>query len=432
MSIIYDLIFFAVVIIYLPVYLFKKKFHRGFCLRLGILPKNLALDRPIWIHAVSVGEVMAVRRLVEELRKIFPNKRLVISTVTSTGNKIARRIAAEGDFITYLPLDFSFIVRNVMDRINPSVFIIAETELWPNLISYLYQKKISVIVVNGRISDSSFRGYLAIRFLIKPILNKITMFCVQSNRDAQRLISLGVSKDKVNISGNMKFDNADYADRKIADYADKYKILLGLSKDDKLWVAGSTHPGEEEIILGVYKELSEKIPDLRLLIAPRHPERTAQIEKLIIQYNFKPVRISQLDLTAQTQDPAAIFILDTVGQLINYYAIADIVFVGGSLVKKGGHNILEPASLDKPVIFGAHMFNFPDIAELFLINNAAISVRNREELKIKIIYLLQNPSRITELTLRAKELILTNQGATRRNLEFIKEEVNKKDDGDQG
>jgi len=430
MSIIYDLVFFAVVIIYLPIYLFKNKFHRGFFLRLGILPKNLALDRPIWIHAVSVGEAMAVRGLADELRKALPNKKLVISTVTSTGNKIAKGMAGEGDFVTYLPLDLGFIVRNVIDRINPSVFIIAETELWPNLISYLYRKNIPAIVVNGRISDSSFRGYLAIRFLIKPILNKITVFCAQANRDAQRLISLGVSKNKINITGNMKFDFKDYADLK-KDYTD-YKLRLYLGSKERLWVAGSTHPGEEEIILGVYKELSEKIPDLRLLIAPRHPERAAQVEKLIIQYNFKPVRISQLDTTSHIPAPTPVFILDTVGQLINYYAIADIVFVGGSLVKTGGHNILEPASLAKPVIFGPHMHNFRDIAELFLINNAAIQVHNQEELKINIIYLLRNSSKITKLCQRAKELILQNQGATRRNLEFIKEKVNKKSDGDQG
>jgi 3-deoxy-D-manno-octulosonic-acid transferase len=421
MSIIYDLIFFAAVIIYLPIYLFKKKFHRGFFLRLGILPKNLALDRPIWIHAVSVGEAMAVRGLADELRKAFPNKRLVISTVTSTGNKIAKRMAGEGDFVTYLPLDFSFIVRNVIDRINPSVFIIAETELWPNLISCLYQKNVPAIVVNGRISDSSFKGYLAIKFLIKPILNKITVFCVQANRDAQRLISLGVSKNKINITGNMKFDVVFY---KIESSAlARHRQSLGLSFSDRLFVCGSTHPGEEKAILEVYKALQKKFSNLKLIIAPRHPERAAQVEKLIIQYNFKPVRISQLDPTPQAPHPTPIFILDTVGQLINYYAIADIVFVGGSLVKTGGHNILEPASLDKPVIFGAHMFNFRDIAELFLINNAAISVHNQEELKIKIIYLLQNPPRVTELTLRAKELILSNQGATRRNLEFIRQQL---------
>jgi len=318
-------------------------------------------------------------------------------------------------------LDFSFIVRNVIDRINPSVFIIAETELWPNLISCLYQKNVPVIVVNGRISDSSFKGYLAIKFLIKPILNKITVFCVQANRDAQRLISLGVSKNKINITGNMKFDVVFY---KIESSAlARHRQSLGLSFSDRLFVCGSTHPGEEKAILEVYKALQKKFSNLKLIIAPRHPERAAQVEKLIIQYNFKPVRISQLDPTPQAPGPTPIFILDTVGQLINYYAIADIVFVGGSLVKTGGHNILEPASLDKPVIFGAHMFNFRDIAELFLINNAAISVHNQEELKIKIIYLLQNPPRVTELTLRAKELILSNQGATRRNLEFIKQQL---------
>lgn len=397
-------------------YIFKGKFHRGFLLRLGILPKGLILDRPVWIHAVSVGEAMAVRGLIEELRKVYPKKQFIISTVTPTGNKIARTIGKEGDFITYLPLDFSFIVQNVIDKINPSLFILAETEIWPNLIRCLSKKNIPIITVNGRISDGSFKGYLMIKFLVKPILKKIRLFCVQTERDAQRLECLGVTAQQIKITGNMKFDIAGLK----ADFPD-YKQALGLRRaQDKLLVAGSTHPGEEEIILKVYRDLSGEFPDLRLLIAPRHPERAGYVERVAGKYNFNPVRISNLDAQAQI-NPRTVFILDTVGQLISFYAIADIVFVGGSLIKKGGQNILEPGALGKPVLFGPHMSNFRDIAQLFLNQKAAVMVHNPQELKTGIKYLLDNPDKAGELGEAAREVILENQGATLRNIQYIKE-----------
>ena len=259
---------------------------------MGILPRYVSLNNSIWVHAVSVGEAVAVRILIEELRKFYPTKRFVISTVTATGNKIAKGIAEKTDFVTYLPLDFSFIVKRVINKIRPSLFIIAETEIWPNLISYLARLNIPIVIVNGRISDSSFRGYLMIKFLLRPILNKISLFCVQTQRDAQRLIGLGVSGDKINITGNMKFDFKDYTDLK-KDYTD-YRLKLGLNPKEKLLVMGSTHPGEEEIILNVYQGLNKEFPDLRLLIAPRHPERAKDIEKIVIKYGLNLVRVSQL------------------------------------------------------------------------------------------------------------------------------------------
>ena len=206
MFILYDLIFLVFTLIYLPIYLFRGKFHRGFLARLGILPKNLSLDRPVWIHAVSLGEAISTRGLVEELRKAYPHKKFALSTVTATGNKIAREISRTGDFVTYLPLDFSFTVKTVINRINPGLFIIAETEIWPNLIAHLSKKGIPIVTVNARISDSSFKGYSAIKPLIKPILNKISLFCAQADLDADRLKKLGVAADKIKVTGNMKFD----------------------------------------------------------------------------------------------------------------------------------------------------------------------------------------------------------------------------------
>ncbi len=416
MFIIYDLIFLVISIVYLPIYLLRGKFHRGFWARLGVLPKGLALDQPIWIHAVSVGETQAVKVLIEELRKAYPAKKFVISTVTATGNKIAKTIARDGDLVTYLPLDFSFIIRNVINKVRPKVFILAETEIWPNLISCLYKKNIPILVVNGRISDRSLGGYRLVRFLAKPILNKVNFFCLQTERDAERLRSLGVAPDKIKVTGNMKFDITVDTEK---DYA-AYKLKLGLLPGEKLFVAGSTHPQEEEIILGAYQELCLTYPELKLLIAPRHPERAKGIENLVSSAGFRPVLASQLPLAACNCIARPVFILDSIGELLNYYAIAEVIFIGGSLAKTGGHNILEPVAFGKPVLFGPYMFNFKDIAGLFLNHQAAISVQDQAGLEQAVKDLLSGSSLGRELSRRAKELLESNRGSSRRNLEVIK------------
>jgi 3-deoxy-D-manno-octulosonic-acid transferase len=415
MFIIYDLVFLIVAIFYLPIYLFRKKFHRGFLSRLGILPKNLRLNKPVWVHAVSVGEAKAIKGLVEGLRRIYPDKQFVISTVTPTGNKIAQGLAGPQDLVTYLSLDLSFIVKSVIGRINPSLFIIAETEIWPNLINCLYKRKIPVIIVNGRISDASFKGYMCVKFLLKAILTKIGFFCVQTLRDSQRLQSLGVDKGKIQITGNMKFDAVTDLKTDTQDY----KLILGLKDEDRLLVAGSTHPGEEEIVLGAYKGLLEKFPNLKLLIAPRHPERSKDIAGIVSGLGLCSVFVSATAFECNCVT-RLVFILDTIGQLVNFYNIADVVFVGGSLVKKGGQNILEPGSLGKPVLFGPHMFNFRDIADLFLSNKAAILVRNEEDLRDRVTDILNNPALASGLGEVARQLILQNQGATERNLQYIR------------
>lgn len=412
MFILYDLIFLLFTAMWLPVYLLRRKFHPGFLTRLGFIPCDLHLEKPIWVHAVSVGEVMAIRGLLESLREIYPGKSIVISTVTPTGNEIARSMAKEGDCVIYLPLDFSFIVRAVINKIRPSLFVLAETEIWPNLIHILYKNKIPVVVVNARISDRSIKGYSLIKFLIKPILNKISAFCAQTETDAMRLAVLGVAKDKIQISGNMKFDLKPHV-------LSFDNINLGLLEDEQLLVCGSTHPGEEEIILRVYKNLLKRFPSLRLLIAPRHPERAKEISVLVQQAGFGPVFLSLLR-TTNHELRTNVFILDTIGQLLNYYALADIVFVGGSLVKRGGHNVLEPAWQGKPILFGPHMFNFRDITDMFIKNKAGILVNSEMELEEKINYLLVNPDAADELSKRAKALIAQNQGATFRNSEVIK------------
>lgn len=419
MTIIYDILFLFVAIVYSLVYLFKGKFHQGFLARLGFLPNDIHLNHPIWIHAVSVGEVASIKMLVGLLKAAYPDRQFVISTVTPTGNRIARGFSGKDDFVTYLPFDLSFIVKKVIDRISPSLFIIVETELWPNLITFLNSRKIPVVVVNARISDRSFGRYRLAKLIFKPLLNKINLFCAQSDLDAGRLIRLGVREDKIKVTGNVKFDMVVYEDKatKAADLSSK----LGIGAESKFFVAGSTHPQEEEIILSAYKKILPDFPYLKLLIAPRHPERSAEIGKIISGFGFQTVYVSKLESLCARCIPRPVFVLDVIGRLMDFYQISDIVFVGGSLVIKGGHNILEPASLGKPILSGQHMFNFRDIAELFLRNNAIIVVHNDEEIAVNVRELLNDASLRQALGSAGRALILQNKGATARNLELIRE-----------
>lgn len=412
MVIIYNLIFLLFALINLPVYLLKGKFHKGFSARFGKLPKDLFLDKPIWVHAVSVGEALAAAGLIEELRRSYPAKKFVISTVTPTGNKLANKCAKAGDLVTYLPFDLSWIISSVIDRIDPSLFVIAETEIWPNLIRYLHSKHIPVVIVNGRISDKSLKGYLAIKSILSPTLRRIDLFLAQTGLDAERFKAIGSPEDRVKVTGNMKFDNADSFQ---VESPDKTRSLLGLKPQDLLFTAASTHPGEEKIILSVYKELLAESPGLRLLIAPRHPERAHEIFGLAKKSGFDSARITKLHEGLPT-NANTVFILDTIGQLLNFYNASEIVFVGGSLIKKGGHNILEPAALAKPIVFGPNMFNFRDMADLFLKNKAAIMVQDGIELKACIADLLKDAKGAREMAGRAKQLIRDNQGATLCNI----------------
>lgn len=417
MAIVYDILFFFLTLIYLPVYLFRRRFYPGFSRRLGFLPEDLELDRPIWVHAVSVGEAVAARGLIEELRAAYPRKQFVISTVTPTGNRIARSIAQEGDFATYLPLDFNFIVRHVIDTLRPCLFIIVETELWPNLIAHLARRRIPLVMVNGRISDRSFSGYRRARFLFKPLLKKVALFCVQGERDASRLEALGVGREAIRVAGNMKFDiRIEYAGGEA-----EVRQRLGLGDTARLLVAGSTHPPEEEIILEAYRSVCKEFPGLRLLIAPRHPERAFEVMRMVRCRGATPVRMSQHGSARLDADSGKnVFILDTVGELLQFYACADIVFVGGSLARKGGHNILEPASFAKPILTGPHLYNFPDIAELFIAGGGCIVVRTPAQLVERIGELLRDPAAAGRLGEAGRSLIRAHQGATRRHAELLR------------
>ncbi|MBN2097721.1 MAG: 3-deoxy-D-manno-octulosonic acid transferase, partial [Candidatus Omnitrophica bacterium] len=378
---------------------------------------------PIWLHAVSVGETQAARPLVEYLKLKYPDSTLVISTVTATANKIAKNLISPNELVIYSPLDISFVVKKTLDLINPKLLIIAETEIWPNLIVNAASRNVPIVMVNGRISSGSFRNYKLFPCFLRPILLKINLFAMQTKTDAQRIIELGAEENKVKVTGNMKFDilGSEFVVR---------SSELGLKENEKLFIAGSTHRGEEQVILRAYQDLVKTHPDLKLLIAPRHIERVAEIEKLITRFGFRAQRVSAI-FTTNYELPSfakasegrrttnSILILDTIGQLRNLYQLADIVFIGGSLISHGGQNPIEPAYFSKAILFGPDMSNFSSVSETLLKQKAAILVRDAVQLKESCLSLLTDSEMARDLGQRAKQIIEQNRGATFKNLELI-------------
>jgi len=418
----YDIGFAIFSLFYLPTLIFKGKLHRDFLERFGAYgaakQKQLAAcNNAIWIQAVSVGEVVLCKTLIPLLKEEFPASPIVLSTITRTGNDLAKKLYANEAIIIYFPLDFSFVVKKVMGLIRPRIYVMIETEIWPNMLKEAACRSVPSILINGRISDRSFGKYKLARPFLQTTLRTISKFCMQSDADAERIVSLGALRDRVVITGNMKFDIRPLHDPA---KAEEMKRLLGLAAGDKLFVAGSTHRGEEEIAVRIFKELSREFRGLKLLIAPRHVERTREIEVLIKKIGFEPIRFSYLPANRQTGKPAnTIFILDTIGQLKDAYAVATLVFIGGSLVKYGGQNPIEPAIFEKPILFGPHMFNFKNITAKFLEDRAAVQVADEKELLERSRFLLIDASKRSALGKNARRMVSENRGATERNLEAI-------------
>lgn len=425
----YSIGFFIFSIIYLPVLIFKGKLHSQFSERFAHFDKMkerslLAGKGPIWIQAVSVGEVALCNSLIPRLKRKFPERDIVISTITKAGNDLAKKIFSKDAIIIYFPLDFRFIVKKAVKMIKPALYIMIETEIWPNTLRELSYRGVPSILINGRISDRSIEKYRLAKPFLRKILKHVNMFCMQDVIDADRIIELGAPPQNVKITGNMKFD-ADIS----TNVKDPKTIhtSFGLKEDEDLLVAGSTHEGEEEIVLEVFKKLSGDFPNLRLLIAPRHINRIDQIEKLIQGAGFKSIRYSNLNKELTTNEcqtklslhegyEQRMTILDTIGHLNDAYSIATIVFIGGSLVKHGGQNPIEPACFAKPILFGLYMFNFKYITNVFLKNKAAMQVFNQGDLYEKCRLLLKDVNTRNILGQSAKNVVCANKGATDKNL----------------
>lgn len=396
----------------LPLLLLKsltnRKYRTGLKERFGFLPRTILKaacdDRPIWFHAASVGEVLASVRLIESIKKKWPEKKLLVSTFTPTGNETAReKLSVDG--VIYFPIDIPFIVRSILKKIRPEIIILMETELWPNFINHSGFMGIPVIVVNGRISERSYRRYQHLRPLLKRMFPRITLLIMQSEEDAARITSLGAAPEKVEIAGNIKYDFP----------AEERKLSFLEKWDGKVLAAGSTHQGEDAIILDIFIGLKSKYPDLKLVLAPRHPERTHEIEKLLKERDLTYDKRSEIT----DHIKSSLLLVDTLGELSSLYRYSDAVFVGGSLVPVGGHNVFEPALYGKPIIFGPHMENFLEISHILVECGGGLQVKNAEELKNNIDRLLSDSGLGYDMGKKAKAAVLKNQGATEKTVEAI-------------
>jgi 3-deoxy-D-manno-octulosonic-acid transferase len=413
MYILYNILLTTATVLLFPVILFKlitvPKYRGGMTQKLGRLRKGVLKvikgSRPIWVHAVSVGEVMAAHPLIRELKKKYPNRKLIISTVTVTGNYTARRRVPEADAVFYFPLDFPCIVRRVIQGINPQIVLVAETELWPNFFRELMRAGIPSAVINGRISPGSHRNYRKFNKFFRQVFDNVTLFCMQSEADATRIKDIGADPEKVMVTGNLKFD------QKLPVNA---SAPVSIAAGKKVITAGSTHRGEEAALLDVFKQLRQKYPDLLLIIAPRHPERFDEVEGLINKSGYDCQRRTKL--RGQIKD---VLLLDTIGELRSFYALCDISFVGGSLVKVGGHNLLEPAAMKKPVIFSRYMFNFKEISEALLSSGGGIMVKDKKDLYVQMDNLLSNKELARYVGEQAYSVIEMNSGAARKTIDAV-------------
>ena len=386
--------------------------------RWGHLPDGIDPEgRPsIWIHAVSVGEVQAARTLIAGLRDRYPGHRLWLSTTTRTGRAVAAGIEAV-DGLFYFPLDLPPAVDRVLDRVRPALFVAVDTELWPNLLRGCARRGVRTVLVNGRISDRSYPRYRLVRRWFRRVLADMDRCCAQSDESARRLVDLGAPADRVVVTGNLKFD-ALPAPRPAPPPGDGDLLRsLGVAADRPVLVAASTHPGEEGPVLDAFRRLRTRAPGLVLVLAPRHPERGGEAAALAARRGLAAVRRSRPP--ADGAGGADVVVLDTVGELAALFRAATVVFVGGSLVPAGGHNVIEPASWGRPVVFGPHMENFAEIAELFLANRAARQVASAGELAPVLAELLAERRQRAELGIAARSLVEANRGAAARSLDEI-------------
>jgi len=365
-----------------------------------------------WVHAVSVGEAIAAAPLVEGLHQAYPSLPLVVTTVTPTGARVVTERFAGLASHRYFPLDFPGAVRRTLAAIDPAFFICMETELWPNALRALAARGVPTMIANGRLSDRSFRRYRLVRSALRGVLADVRVFAMRSDEDARRIIALGAPAERVVVTGNLKND----APADPAGVADLWRRLLGLSRDQRVWIAGSTHGGEEEAALAAHAAAAAEHPGLALILAPRHPERVDEVLSLIAARGLRAVRRSALPVGRAA---GAIIVVDTVGELAQMYAVADVVFVGGSLVPLGGHNVLEPALRRKPVLMGPHTDNFREAAGLLTASGGALVVHDAASLGFELRRLLADPGLAAQRGEAGFESLAAQHGAVRQTLELV-------------
>jgi 3-deoxy-D-manno-octulosonic-acid transferase len=422
----YSLLTLVVFVAVSPYFVYQairyKKYIGSLRQRLGFLPIsfNIDGDESIWIHAVSVGEVLTARALAADLKTRYPRLRLFLSTTTIAGQQVARRNLQHVDGVFYFPFDWAFIVRRTLALVKPRLFIMMETEIWPNLLHVCRKRGVKTVVINGRISQRSFPRYRLVRPFFRRVLADVDRFCMQSEESARRLVTLGADPARVTVTGSLKFDSLELpAATPHGKPRERVLRFFRLSPSRTVVVAGSTMKTEESAFLRAFSGVKAKFPSALAVLAPRQPERFAEVEKVARDAGFVTMRRSELPIDAEPR--ADVVVLDTIGELAQLYQVATAVFVGGSLADHGGHNILEPAIFGKPIVFGPHMQNFKEIADAFLTNDAAVQVQSDRELDEALIQLVTDPVRRARLGAAARALVEANRGAKDKTLAVIGE-----------
>jgi 3-deoxy-D-manno-octulosonic-acid transferase len=418
MYLLYSVLLAVALVCATPYWLYQMlrhgKYRRGLTERLGFVPQRItpSTKPSIWIHAVSVGEVLAVSELVRRLQKEFPEHRVVISTTTDTSQMLARdRFGAENVF--YFPFDFKHCVKPYFETLQPELIVIAETEFWPNFLRTAKEQGIRVAVVNARISDRSLPGYRRWQSILSRVLRNVDIFLAQTSEDVRRLCEIGTPADRVFVAGNLKFDVAAPSPPPIVN---QLRSAFQSADAGPVLICGSTVEGEEEFLLEAFKNVLTQYPAAIMLLAPRHPERFEQVTELIKQSQFK---FSKRSTWNGEPLSGGVFLIDSIGELASLYALADLAFVGGSLVSRGGHSILEPAQHGVAILVGPHTENFRDIVELFRDNNA-VRIVSADQLRRAFLELLANENERRTLGRRALETLQSQRGATQLTLEKLR------------
>jgi len=394
------------------------------CLRQrhGYLPISYKCDgeESICIHAVSFGEALTARALAADLKIRYPRLRLFLSTTTIAGQQVARSSLSNVDAVFYFPFDWAFIVRRTLGLVRPRLFIMMETEIWPNLLRACRRAGVRTVVINGRISSRSYPRYRFIRPFFRRVLADVDRFCMQSEESARRLVDLGADPSHVTVTGSLKFDSLELP-TPIGHSKPRERVLrfFRVSPQRTVIVAGSTLKGEEAAVLRAFARMKAAMPSALAILAPRQPERFGEVERLAREAGFVTMRRTELPIDAEPR--ADVVVLDSIGELAQIYQLATAVFVGGSLVDHGGHNILEPAIYGKPIVFGPHMQNFREIADAFLANDAAVQVQSDRELDEALTALVVDPVRRASLGAAARALVEANRGAKTKTLAVIGE-----------
>jgi 3-deoxy-D-manno-octulosonic-acid transferase len=391
------------------------KYRTGFGERLGAVPARLKAaqgQETIWIHAVSVGEVLAVTRVVEELRSRLPEWRVVVSTTTDTGQKLARDRFGESN-VFYFPLDLGWAIRPYLRALRPKLIVLAESEFWPNLLHLAQSERVPVAVVNARVSDRSLPRYLRFRGLLRPVLSNVSEFLAQSEQDARRLVTIGAPAERVSVGGNLKFEVKPPGKTAIAE---AFGTAVARDPFGPVIVAGSTLEGEEAMLLQCFRRVLKSYPAAAMVLAPRHPQRFEAVAALLQGSGLTWERRSQW--TGQPLAAGEALLLDTIGELAGLYQFADIAFVGGSLVPRGGHNVLEAAQFGVPILVGPHTENFRDIIDIFQ-HADALRIVTPELLASAVMRLLDSDDERSRLGRNARAVMQEQGGATRRTVDAL-------------